>query len=86
MKDLPRVSLEVTEEVVSIEICIPDEIIRAAVECICARFCDLGNDSASAEPILSGKVARKNFEFLNGIGIGVIHNAVGQEIVVEAAV
>src|ERR1700733_11202202 len=53
---------------------------------ICPRFGNLGNDSTGVAPIFSGKVAGQNFEFLNRVGIRVVHHAVGQEIIIEAAV
>ena len=86
VKRLAGIPIQVAEKIVGVEGGVADEVVGAAMKSVRARFGDLRDNSSGAATVFSGKVARKNFELLDGIGIGIVYDTVVQKIVVEAAI
>src|SRR5262249_6729213 len=78
--------IEVVEKRNSVEGVVPDEVIGATVPVVRAGSGHDADNAGAVAPVLCGVVAGEEFKLSDRVGIGVVHDAVVEQVVVHAAV
>src|SRR5579862_8521076 len=85
-QDIARGSIDLVEKCVGVERVVAQKFKRASMPLVGAGLGNHADNSAAVPAILRRIVTFEDPEFSNGVGIGIEHDAVVEQIVVQSSV